>query len=213
MVPRPIAGAEADLLAANGLDPFAVCWTGRPPSPPAPKACCSCPTWRANGRRTWTRTHAAPGSGSASPTIAGIWCALWWKASGSRSPIAWSGCATSAWSRPSITLTGGGARGDLWRSVLAAQLRVPVTAGTAADGPALGAAILAQVGAGVQPDLASAVKAAAAPPSPALRADPELSEHYRQLHARYRALYPALKAAGAFAGGLELRHQPFRSTP
>ena len=52
---------------------------------------------------------------------------------------------------PSVMLTGGGARGELWRTILAAQLRVPLATGTAAEGPALGAAILAQVGGGVAP--------------------------------------------------------------
>ncbi|HEX6011444.1 MAG TPA: xylulokinase [Geminicoccaceae bacterium] len=100
---------------------------------------------------------------------------------------------------PGLMLTGGGARGELWRSILAAQLRVPLTAGTAAEGPALGAAILAQVGAGVQPDLAGAVAAAVLAPPPARAADSALIERYRALHARYRRLYPALKTAGAFA--------------
>jgi xylulokinase len=100
---------------------------------------------------------------------------------------------------PGLMLTGGGARGELWRSILAAQLRVPLTAAVAAEGPALGAAILAQVGAGVRPDLASAVAAAVPAPPPAGAADPALVERYRALHARYCRLYPALKAAGAFA--------------
>ena len=68
---------------------------------------------------------------------------------------------------PSVMLTGGGARGELWRTILAAQLRVPLATGTAAEGPALGAAILAQVGSGVTPDLGRAVAAAVAAPTAA----------------------------------------------
>jgi hypothetical protein len=34
----------------------------------------------------------------------------------------------------------------------------------------------------------------------AVPGDPALTERYQRLHARYIALYPALKAAGAFAG-------------
>jgi xylulokinase len=208
-----IAGAEADLLAANGLDPFAVLLDGAAAVPAGAEGLLFLP-YLAGERSPHMDPHAR-----------GAWVGLSLahdrrhlvRALVEGVGFAFADCLERmrdlGVEPPDITLTGGGARGDLWRSVLAAQLRVPVTAGTAADGPALGAAILAQVGAGVQPDLASAVKAAAAPPSPALRADPELSEHYRQLHARYRALYPALKAAGAFAGGLEPRHQPFRSTP
>ena len=39
---------------------------------------------------------------------------------------------------PSVMLTGGGARGELWRTILAAQLRVPLATGTAAEGPGPG---------------------------------------------------------------------------
>jgi len=102
---------------------------------------------------------------------------------------------------PRLLLTGGGAKAELWRTILAAQLRTPVTPVAAAEGPALGAAILAQVGAGLHPDLASAVRAAVAKPAPPKPLDPELVARYRTAGARWRALYPALKGAGLFAGG------------
>jgi xylulokinase len=94
---------------------------------------------------------------------------------------------------PGVTLTGGGARSDLWRSILAAQLRVPLAVGRSAEGPALGAAILALVGTGVAPDLRTAVAAAVPRPGAATRPDPELVGLYQTVHARFRALYPALK--------------------
>ena len=72
---------------------------------------------------------------------------------------------------PSIMLTGGGARGELWRTILAAQLRVPLATGTAAEGPALGAAILAQVGSGVMPDLAERGRRRSARPTDGGAAD------------------------------------------
>jgi xylulokinase len=101
---------------------------------------------------------------------------------------------------PSIALTGGGAGSELWRAILAAQLRVPLSSVAAGDGPALGAAILAQVGAALHPDVAAAVAAAVPAAAAPVTGDPALADRYRRLHARYTALYPALKAAGAFAG-------------
>lgn len=101
---------------------------------------------------------------------------------------------------PSLLLTGGGAQADLWRQVLAAQLRTPLASVTAVDGPALGAAILAQVGAGLQPDLAHAVAAAVAEAPPPAATDAEWARQYGELGARWRRLYPALKGAGLFAG-------------
>ncbi|MGD9507156.1 MAG: xylulokinase [Geminicoccaceae bacterium] len=93
-----------------------------------------------------------------------------------------------------ITLTGGGARSDLWRSILAAQLRVPLALGRSAEGPALGAAILALVGTGVASDLRAAVSATVPRTEGATRPDRELARLYEAVHARFRALYPALKA-------------------
>ena len=97
-----------------------------------------------------------------------------------------------------LTLTGGGARGELWRGVLAAQLRVPLATAAAAEGPALGAAILAQVGTGVAADLAAAVSAATPRPEPPAPPEAGLVELYLTAHERFRKLYPALRAAGAF---------------
>jgi xylulokinase len=102
---------------------------------------------------------------------------------------------------PGLMLTGGGARGELWRGVLAAQLRVPLATTTAAEGPALGAAILAQVGTGVAADLAAAVAASVPTPEPPAPPDARLVELYRAAHGRFRALYPALRGAGAFRPG------------
>jgi sugar (pentulose or hexulose) kinase len=72
---------------------------------------------------------------------------------------------------------------------------VPLAVGRAAEGPALGAAILAQVGCGVVPGLVDAVAASVPRPAEAVAPSSELVELYRSAHARYRALYPALKAA------------------
>ena len=95
-----------------------------------------------------------------------------------------------------VTLTGGGARSDLWRRILAAQLNVPLAVGRSTDGPALGAAILAQVGTGIAPDLRTATAAAVPAPDADPPPDAGLVRLYAEVHARFRALYPALRALG-----------------
>jgi xylulokinase len=88
---------------------------------------------------------------------------------------------------------GGGARNGLWRGMLASVLGVPLQRLQVEEGPALGAALLAAVGAGVHADVGAAVNAAVR-----LRGDPDLPDaalqgRYAELHAAFRALYPALR--------------------
>jgi xylulokinase len=197
---RIVAG-EADLLAANGLDPFAVLLSAAEAVPPGAEGLLFLP-YLAGERSPHMDPHARGAFAGLSlahhrghlvrALIEGV-------------GFAFADCLLRMRSLgiepPAVMLTGGGAKAELWRSILAAQLKVPLTTATAAEGPALGAAILAQVGAGLHPDLPSAVRAAV-PPAPELQAaEADLMERYAALHTRYRALYPALKAAGAFAGG------------
>jgi xylulokinase len=194
-----IAAAEADQLAANGLDPFAVLMDQAAAVPPGAEGLLFLP-YLAGERSPHMDPHAR-----------GAWIGLSLahdrrhlvRALVEGVGFAFADCLERmrelGIEPPSIMLTGGGARGELWRTILAAQLRVPLATGTAAEGPALGAAILAQVGGGVAPDLASAVAAAVPSPTPALPAEPKLAALYQAAHRRFRALYPALKAAGAFA--------------
>jgi xylulokinase len=98
-----------------------------------------------------------------------------------------------------LALVGGGARNPAWRRLLATQLRAGLAAPSSEEGPALGAAILARVGAGMDADLASAAARVVPGGTQPVDPDRELEGVYRALHARYGALYPALKAAGAFA--------------
>ena len=98
-----------------------------------------------------------------------------------------------------LALVGGGARHPGWRRLLAAQMRAPLLVRGAEEGPALGAAILAQVGTGMASDFAAAI-AALVPPSVATEEpDQDLASRYQPLLERYQTLYPALKSAGAFA--------------
>lgn len=91
-----------------------------------------------------------------------------------------------------VRATGGGARSPIWMQTLADILGVKVNCVDNPEGPALGAAILAGVGTGLYPSFAAAVsravgKGASYKPSPKRRKD------YDAAHAKFRALYPALK--------------------
>ncbi len=92
---------------------------------------------------------------------------------------------------------GGGARSPLWRGILAATLDVPLQRLEVEEGPAMGAALLAAVGAGVHADVAAAAAAAVRPVGAPEAPEPALADHYRQLHGRFRRLYPALRTATA----------------
>lgn len=98
-----------------------------------------------------------------------------------------------------LALVGGGAREPAWRRLLATQLAADLVVPPSAEaGPALGAALLARVGAGLDPDLPAATARILPRGGETTAPDPSLTPLYAGLHDRYRALYPALKAAGAF---------------
>ena len=191
--------AEADLLAANGIDPFKVLLDEAARVPAGADGLLFLP-YLAGERSPHLDPHAR-----------GAWVGLSLAHERRhlvRALLEGVGFAlTDCLDRmralgiepPRILLTGGGARGELWRSILAAQLRVPLATGSAADGPALGAAILAQVGSGVATSLADGVAAAVPPAGVTTTVDPALAAIYRAAHGRHRALYPALREAGAFA--------------
>jgi xylulokinase len=91
-----------------------------------------------------------------------------------------------------VRITGGGARSGLWQSIVASALGVTVTPVMAGEGAALGAALLAGVGAGVWRDVAEACASAVQLGDP-VRPDPEAVDAYARLYAIYRDLYPALR--------------------
>jgi xylulokinase len=101
-----------------------------------------------------------------------------------------------------IVVGGGGARSGLWREIQAAVYDRAVETIAADEGAALGAAILAGVGARVWNTVDEAVDAtvrrgdstAAAPDSVAVMTD---------RYAQYRRMYPALRAI-AFSSGARL---------
>ncbi|MGN0162620.1 MAG: xylulokinase [Candidatus Ornithomonoglobus sp.] len=92
----------------------------------------------------------------------------------------------------SMAACGGGGSSPLWRSMLSDTFNMPVTTVTSKEGPALGAAILAGVGAGVYPSVQEAcrrvvkTKTEQAP-------DAANSAEYDKFYQLYRKMYPALK--------------------
>jgi xylulokinase len=98
---------------------------------------------------------------------------------------------------PSLARTsGGGARSDEWLRIVASVLELPLERVTVDEGAAFGAALLGGVAAGIWPDVHAAV-AATVKPGDRIEPVPDWLEPYRESRARYRALYPALKAVAS----------------
>jgi len=100
-----------------------------------------------------------------------------------------------------LRLGGGGSRSPLWRQIMADVLGAPVLLTDAAEGAALGAALIAGVGSGAFRDLdeaaALAVRTAATIPP-----DPRRAARYDQLYGLFRGLYPSLREHFAAAARL-----------
>jgi xylulokinase len=91
-------------------------------------------------------------------------------------------------------VSGGGARSDEWLRIVASVLELPLERVAVDEGAAFGAAILGGVVAGAWPDVQAGVTATVHPRE-RIEPVPEWVEVYREQHRRYRALYPALRAA------------------
>jgi xylulokinase len=97
--------------------------------------------------------------------------------------------------RPELgRISGGGARSNLWASIIASTLELPLERVAVDEGAAFGAAILGGVAAGVWPDVQNAVSATVRPRG-CIEPVPEWVEVYAEQRERYRALYPALRTA------------------
>jgi xylulokinase len=95
---------------------------------------------------------------------------------------------------PAVRAFGGGSRSPLWLQIRADVLGHPVEGIEVPEAVALGAALLAGVGAGVY---SSAGQAAAAPRCPTTRYEPDAARHarYDRIYQEgYRRLYPGLKS-------------------
>jgi xylulokinase len=93
-----------------------------------------------------------------------------------------------------LLLTGGGARSPFLRRLQAEVFGLPVTVVNREEGPAYGAALLAAVGVGAFPDLASAARATLSR-APLEHPDPGAHAAYDEAYARFRAGYPGVARA------------------
>ncbi len=89
--------------------------------------------------------------------------------------------------------SGGGARSELWLSIVASVLELPLERVAVEEGAAYGAALLGGVAGGVWSDVGEAV-AACVRTHGQVEPVAEWIEPYRELLRRYRALYPAIRA-------------------
>jgi xylulokinase len=94
---------------------------------------------------------------------------------------------------PEVMITGGGANAPFVRQLQADVYGTPVVPVDQGEGPALGAALLAAVGAGAFPDVAASAQIIRR--RPAVQPRPDAHRAYDEPYRRYRALYPALRAA------------------
>jgi xylulokinase len=93
-------------------------------------------------------------------------------------------------------VSGGGAKSDLWMRILASVLDLPLERVAVDEGAAYGAALLGGVAGGAWSSAEEAVQACVKVRE-TVEPDPDWVEPYRDALERYRALYPALKAASS----------------
>ena len=91
-----------------------------------------------------------------------------------------------------VRIAGGGAKGALWRQIVASALGLPMLTVNSTEGAAYGAALLGGVGKGAWPTVEAACDATIAVTG---RDEPvaDWTKAYEALYPRYRALYSALK--------------------
>ena len=89
---------------------------------------------------------------------------------------------------------GGGAKSPFWRQMMADMFDMPVSTLQNTEGPALGAAILAGVGAKLYPDIPTACHQLLKESEP-VKPDAERHAQYAKFFDLYQKLYPALKDA------------------
>ena len=109
--------------------------------------------------------------------------------------------AEKIWDAPieQFIAMGGGTRSPLWCQIFADVLQRPIVLAGSDEATALGTGILAAVGAGLHPDILTAVEAMTTVRE---RYEPnaETAGIYDALFATYRQIYPALKPVFAIAG-------------
>ncbi|MFW6198919.1 MAG: xylulokinase, partial [Acidobacteriota bacterium] len=91
-----------------------------------------------------------------------------------------------------IRISGGGARSTVWRRILADVLGTELVPVETSEGAALGAALLAGVGAGVW-DTVSAACSATVQLGEVIHPDPDAQRAYAEIYPRFRDCYPAVR--------------------
>ena len=111
-----------------------------------------------------------------------------------------------------LTVGGGATASDLWLQIHADTAGIPVSVPQSSAAPSVGAAVLAAHGAGhfatIDDGIAAMVK-------PGRRIEPRVREQglYDDIFARYRALYPALKAVDRYGEEAASAPQPTKEQP
>jgi xylulokinase len=110
---------------------------------------------------------------------------------------AFEALAQSAGGMPAmISLGGGGARSDFWCQLKADVLGVPLQRASVPDAAAMGAAILAGVGAGVMPSLEAAVRGLVSYDR-VFEPEAAVAGYHDEKFGQYQALYAALRPFNA----------------
>jgi len=91
-----------------------------------------------------------------------------------------------------VRVSGGGAKSQLWRQILADVLDLELVTINTTEGAAYGAALLAGVGAGAWHDVDAAC-AACVKLTGSTRPQPAVVEKYQRFYTQYQQLYPSLK--------------------
>ncbi len=93
----------------------------------------------------------------------------------------------------SMTATGGGGTSELWRSMLGDIFNLQINTMQSEEGPALGVAILASVGAGIYSTVQEACKNMVKYGNNYYAPNADNVKNYRQIYDLYQQIYPALK--------------------
>ena len=111
-----------------------------------------------------------------------------------------------------LTVGGGATASDLWLQIHADTAGIPVSVPQSSAAPSIGAAVLAAHGAG---HFASIDDGIAAMVKPGRKIEPRVREQnlYDDIFARYRALYPALKAVDRYGEEAASAAQPTKEQP
>jgi len=100
----------------------------------------------------------------------------------------------------SILLLGGGARSRLWAQIRADLTGLPVVVPAVVDASPLGAAVLAAVAAGLQPDLLEAARRVATEAA-TIEPHPGCRQAYDEAYGTYRKLFDSLRPMFEARGG------------